>query len=284
MKTMFHYTSNMETDILEEFDFDEEDVNQVIIPPIPEPSKFYCSTLAIQAKFNCTFDCNFLYNNIVLTKGLIHAVRLRDHPVRYLSEYYTPPISKKQKGFPYQVSVVIPHQDFFKKTSRKERRVIDIMLFNKGRVVMRGLKKIEDIDYVIKIVRKMLITTKDDNGKYGFEGTLEVDNIQINLMNCHYDINFKLNRRIFFNILKEYKSEKIQNVDFDPDNYQGIKLYVKVSQGATLSCLIFDQKINLTGGKGLKTMEERREAIQEVYDFINSIIRENYQKIFKSIE
>lgn len=280
---MFHYTSNMKTDILEEFDFDEEE-QHIEIPPIPKPSQFYCSTLAIQAKFNCTFDCHFLYNNIHLTKGIIHAVRLRDHPVRYLSEYYTPPISKKQKGFPYQVSVVIPHHDFFKKSSRKERRVIDIMLFNKGRIVMRGLKQTEDIDYVIKILRKTLMTTQDENGKYGFEGTLEVDDIQINLMNCHYDINFKLNRRVFFNILKESKSDKIQNVDFDPDNYQGIKLYVKVSQGATLSCLIFDQKINLTGGKGLKTIEERQQAIQEVYDFINSLIRDNYKKIFKSIE
>lgn len=279
---MFQYTDILDTNILEEFDFDEDD-EELEIPPIPEPSAFYCSTLAIQAKFNCTFNCDFLYKNIVLTKGVIHAIRQRDHPVRYLKEYYTPPVSKKKKGFPYQVSVVIPHGDFFKKTSKKERRVIDIMMFNKGSVVMRGLKEISHIDYAIKIIRKMLMTTKDEEDNYGFDGTLEVNDIQINLMNCHYDINFKLNRRIFFQILKECTSEKIQNVDFDPDNYQGIKLYVKVESGATLSCLIFDQKINLTGGKGLKTIEERQSAIKEVYDFINSLIRENYQKIFKSI-
>ena len=279
---MFQYTDNLDTNILEEFDFDEDE-NDIEIPPIPDPSPFYCSTLAIQAKFNCTFDCDFLYKNIVLTKGVIHAIRQRDQPVRYLKEYYTPPVSKKQKGFPYQVSVVIPHNDFFKKASRKERRVIDIMLFNKGSVVMRGLKEVAHIDYAIKIIRKMLMTTKDEENNYGFDGTLEVNDIQINLMNCHYDINFKLNRRIFFQILKDCKSEQIQNVDFDPDNYQGIKLYVKVKQGATLSCLIFDQKINLTGGKGLKTIQERRKAIQEVYDFINSLIRDNYKKIFKSI-
>lgn len=280
---MFQYTDNIENNILEEFDFDDENDNQTPLPPIPDPSPFYCSTLALQAKFNCTFDCDFLYKHIKLEKGLIHAIRQRDQPVRYLSEYYTPPVSKKQKGFPYQVSVVIPHQDFFKKTSKKERRVIDIMLFNKGSVVMRGLKEISHIEYTIQCLRKMLMRTKDEDDNYGFDGTLEVNDTSINLMNCHYDINFKLNRRSFFQILKDCKSEKIQNVDFDPDNYQGIKLYVKVTQGATLSCLIFDQKINLTGGKGLKTIEERKQAIQEVYDFINTLIRENYQKIFKSI-
>lgn len=279
---MFDYTSNLETNILDEFEFDDNDNdNENNIPEIPEPSKFYCSTLAIQAKFNCTFDCDFLYNHIKLKEGNIHAVRQRDKPIRYLEKYYTPPVSKKQKGFPYQVSVVIPHQDFFKKTSKKERRVIDIMLFNKGSIVMRGLKDISHIDYATKILRKMLMSTCHD-GTYGFNGTLELNDIQINLMNCHYDINFKLNRRTFFNILKESKSDKIQNVDFDPDNYQGIKLYCKV-QGTILSCLIFDQKINLTGGKGLKTIEERQKAIQEVYDFINELIRENYKKIFKSI-
>ena len=278
---MFNYTSNLETDILEEFDFDEEEDCQVI-PPIPEPTPFYCSTLAVQTKFNCTFDCDFLYENISLSEGLIHAVRQRDKPVRFLEKHYKPPVSKKQKGFPYQVSVVIPHQDFFKQSSRKERRVIDIMLFNKGSVVMRGLKKVEHIDYTIKILRKMLMTTCVD-GEYGFSGTLEVSDTQINLMNCHYDINFKLNRRNFFNILKDSRSDIIQNVDFDPDNYQGIKLYCKI-QGTILSCLIFDQKINLTGGKGLKTIEERQNAIQEVYDFINSMIRENYKKIFKAIK
>lgn len=279
---MFHYTSNIDDNLLEEFEFDDEIHEEQQLPPIPKPSPFYCSTLAIQAKFNCIFNCDLLYSNIKLEKGLIHAVRQRDKPVRFLNEYYTPPISKKQKGFPYQVSVVIPHQDFFKKTSRKERRVIDIMLFNKGSVVMRGLKQVEHIDYAIKILRKMLITTKDEENNYGFDGTLEIQNIKINLMNCHYDLNFKLNRRVFFNILKQSKSDKIQNVDFDPDNYQGIKLYVKV-KNTILSCLIFDQKINLTGGKGLETIEERNEAIQEVYDFINTLIRDNYEKIFKSL-
>lgn len=278
---MFNYTSDLETNILEEFDFDDNE-EETSIPQIPEPSKFYCSTLAVQVKFNCTFDCDFLYENIKLIEGVIHAVRQRDKPIRYLKKYYEPPVSKKQKGFPYQVSVVIPHQDFFQKSSRKERRVIDIMLFNKGSVVMRGLKDKSHIDYAIKGLRKMLMTTNiGDN--YGFNGTLETTDIQINLMNCHYDINFKLNRRAFFTILKDSRSDKIQNVDFDPDNYQGIKLYCKV-QGTILSCLIFDQKINLTGGKGLKTIEERTSAIQEVYDFINSLIREHYSKIFKSIE
>ncbi len=281
---MFNYTSYMDHNLLEDFDFDDENDNNElkVIPPMPKPSPFYCSTLAIQAKFNCTFDCDFLYKNMKLQKGIIHAIRLRNNPIRYLSEYYSPPISKKQKGFPYQVSVVIPHQDFFKKTSRKERRVIDIMLFNKGTIVMRGLKQIDHVDYTLKILRKMLMTTNDSENNYGFNGTLEVDKIKINLMNCHYDLNFKLNRRIFFNILKESKSDKIQNVDFDPDNYQGIKLYVK-AKNTILSCLIFDQKINLTGGKGLETFEERNQAIQEVYDFINNFITNNYEKIFKSL-
>ncbi len=279
---MFNYTSNINTNILEEFDFDDEET-EITLPPMPEPSPFYCSTLAVQTKFNCTFDCDFLYNHIELVEGMIHAVRQRDKPVRYLEKHYQPPLSKKQKGFPYQVSVVIPHQDFFKQSSRKERRVIDIMLFNKGSVVMRGLKDISHIDYAVKILRKMLMKTCDKEGNYGFTGTLELIDTRINLMNCHYDINFKLNRRTFFNILKSCKSDKIQNVDFDPDNYQGIKLYCKV-QGTILSCLIFDQKINLTGGKGLKTIEERKSAIEEVYNFINSLIRENYEKIFKSIE
>ena len=147
-----------------------------------------------------------------------------------------------------------------------------------------SLDELEHIqNYAVKILRKMLMKTCDEEGKYGFTGTLELMDTQINLMNCHYDINFKLNRRTFFNILKSCKSDKIQNVDFDPDNYQGIKLYCKV-QGTILSCLIFDQKINLTGGKGLKTIEERKSAIEEVYNFINSLIRENYEKIFKSIE
>lgn len=277
---MFHYTSELDKNILDDYEFDDDEASAQI-PPMPAPSKFYCSTLAIQIKFNCSFDCDLLYKNIVLKKGFIHAVRQRDCPVRYLSDYYTPPVSKKQKGFPYQVSVVIPHQDFFQKTSKKERRVIDIMIFNKGSIVMRGLKEMSHIDYAIKILRKMLMTTCVD-GQYGFQGTLELTDTQINLMNCHYDINFKLNRRCFFQILKDYKSDRIQNVDFDPDNYQGIKLYCKV-QNTTLSCLIFDQKINLTGGKGLKTFQERYDAIQEVYDFINDIIRENYEKIFKSL-
>ena len=277
---MFNYTSNLETNILEEFDFDEDE-HEIIIPPMPDPTPFYCSTLAIQAKFNCTFDCDFLYKNIVLTEGLIHGVRQRDHPVRFLEQHYKPPISKKRKGFPYQVSTVIPHQDFFQKTSRKERRNIDVMLFHTGCIVMRGLKEFAHIDYTVKSLRKILMKTCID-GKYGFSGTLEVSDIQANLMNCHFDINFKLNRRVFFNILKNYRSDKIQNVAFDPDKYQGIKLFCKI-KGTILTGLIFDQKINLTGGKGLKTIEDRREAIQEVYDFINELIRDNYQKIFKSI-
>jgi TATA-box binding protein (TBP) (component of TFIID and TFIIIB) len=288
---MFNYTSEVDINILEDFEFDEDE-QEIIIPEIPKPSPYYCSTLAIQVQMNCTFDCDFLYNNIILTEGLIHAVRQGSKPRRYLEEHYKPPVpkkgktetSKKGQGFPYQASIVIPHKNFFQKDSRKERRNIDIMLFKTGCIIMTGLKDFSHVDYAIKQLRKILMKTSL-NDEYSFNGTLDVSDIKVNLMNCHFDLGFKLNRRIFFDILKQSENDpRIQNVVFDPDKYQGIKLYCKIKEGTILTCLIFDRKINLTGGKGLKTVEERKEAIDIAYNYINEMVRKNYKKIFKSIE
>ena len=103
-----------------------------------------------------------------------------------------------------------------------------------------------------------------------------IDDVNYQSINCHYDLNFKLdNKTLYYLLLEEKENINIKELSYKPNKFAGLKVkFHKVPEKYKGSVCIFFQsgKVNIYGSSS-------EEEIAFVYSVINKLMDKCYLKI-----
>jgi TATA-box binding protein (TBP) (component of TFIID and TFIIIB) len=244
---------------------------KLIDEPIPEPSDYNISTMAICCSLNYKFDKNLLYSilgNLSNNYKNINSVKL---------------------GFQNSFEVKILPDNL--------NKFISLKIFKNGSITLSGVKKFEEgfaaINTLIRILKMYPeIFEGEDLSK------LVCNKFDPVLINSNFNVKYNINVNKLYNILLEKYN---YFVSFDRDDYQGLKIFYWFNNNQTNKGICCCKKKKCIRGKNrhgngegdcvrvcvvvfptgkilinaAKTMEQ----IKLVYDFIINLLNENYVEI-----
>jgi TATA-box binding protein (TBP) (component of TFIID and TFIIIB) len=239
--------------------------------PIPEPSKFNISTMAICCSLNYKFDKTKSFNIL-----------------QNLSQTYKN-INSVKYGFQNSFEVKILPDNINKYVSLK--------IFKNGSITLSGVKEFEEGYAAINTLIRILKMYPEI-----FDGE-DLDKLICNkfdpvLINSNFTVKYKINVNKLYNILLEKYN---YFVSFDRDDYQGLKIFYWFNNNQTNKGICCCKKKKCIRGKNrhgngegdcvrvcvvvfptgkiLINAAKTLEQIQLVYDFIINLLNENYIEI-----
>ena len=243
------------------------------------------STMTAISKLSSDIDLKKLYENFKIN-DIIHFIEYRDNPTKGFSEKSLRKKRKKviKKVFYNQVTLHL----FYKK-------LINVKVFNNGKIQMTGLKYEEQGKQVINLLINELIKCNIDNTIFK-EDKLESLEYRIVLINSDFDIKYKVNRELLHREI--IRLEMCSS--YEPTIYPGVNMkyyyndafdnlgVCKCSNRCNgkgsaygdgeckrVTIAIFNSgKIIITGGKNLK-------QLNTCYEFISNILNDKNKYISK---
>lgn len=166
---------------------------------------------------------------------------------------------------------------------------VHVMLFINGSIKMAGCKSNDDFIHTLLILfnalnnvkgvkhssKKLIIDKTFVSNRNKLDISL-VNNIKIGMINSGFELPFKINRVILYELLLR---DNIMKCSYDPDKHSGIIIkYETEINNVTVkhaTILVFESgKIIITGAKSCK-------YILDAYNFINKYILSNFNTIVK---
>lgn len=205
-------------------------------------------------------DIFSIYDNIELNENTISSVFMRNKETKSIDNYVN-----TKKGFRNQIS--------FRMKSFDKKRIINVMLFQNGKMTLTGCRNTEDIENISNYIKNFLNNFSVNNKKIcNYE--LEIKNIVFHSINCHFNLNFQINNNELSKILKN--CPEIDFLMYKPNTYPGLKCRFKenIEKKYKGGLIIFFQsgKINIYRTKNF-------EEINFLYEFINKLVKENFEKL-----
>ncbi len=279
-----NYISNSDNPYLKEFFIDDITINK---PEYIEPSKLRISTMTYTANINAKLNLQNLFNKITIDNNKQYPYIIS---CEYINNEPKGDVNKKNKKyFANQLTLRIQYSSKYK---------VNMKLFNNGRIGITGCKDnnitTNIVEYIIEHINKI-----DINKDIVIKDKLELKNLDIVLINSDFTCGFNINRDILYNILKKMNLYVL----YESDIYPGVNLkffYNKVHFNKQLGICHCDKKCK---GKGLGielnnckkitisifqsgsiiiTGARNNEQKEMAYYFINSVIKNNYNSIYKS--
>ncbi len=206
-------------------------------------------------------DINLIYENIILDKETVSSVFMRNKDTKSIDNY-----KNIKKGFRNQIS-------FRMKTEDKER-IVNIMIFQNGKMTLTGCRNIEDINFISLFIKNFINNFKILD-KSACLYNLITSDIIFHSINCHFNLNFNINNKVLYNILKEYPETDF--LMYKPNTYPGLKCRFKedIEKKYKGGLIIFFQsgKINIYRTNNFN-------EIDYLYKFINDLIKIHYEKLY----
>ena len=222
------------------------------------------STMTVITSIQRDIDVECLYkyidtNNLSLeqnTKNNHSEIGTIRHPISK---------SKKIKKFKNQVQLHLPMN------GHSSIRQVKIKVFNNGRLHITGSQSIKMVQTVLhkvnEFLHKALVIDELFNEEIAF------DNIEIVMVNMTIDVGFRINQKIFRDLLiNKYRVY----ADFSPKTYAGINAHYEIDGLKQASFLIFQSgKINIAGAKGMFHLMSAKMYIENIIQQEKSIIELN---------
>ena len=277
----------------------------------PEEAKISTMTICLVMGSKCIFECYNIGKFLKLDKKFIDEIKFCDENNMQVRSFTKKKLKikkkaekkKKKESFYNQVTIIVRISDI---------KTINIKLFKNGSIQMTGCDSIEHTKYSIEKLFEILnkpryllnlcdknISTikflKTENDK-----VITIDDIiqcNVHLINCNFNIGFRINRDKLFDIISNKHSESIleikknnnnnSNIDIDlPQKYidstydpirhacVNIKLNHPIK---TITIFVFESGSIIILGKSC-------DQIRDAYNFINVFLLSNYFNIYLKSE
>jgi TATA-box binding protein (TBP) (component of TFIID and TFIIIB) len=269
----------------------------------PEEAKISTMTICLDMGSNCIFECYNIGKYLKLDRKFIEEIKFCDENDIQIRSFNKKKLKQKRKrksekktkkeSFYNQVTIIVKISDI---------KTINIKLFKNGSIQMTGCDSIENtkksIERLFEILNKpryLLNLHKKEITEIRFlktenNKTISIDDIiigNIHLINCNFDIGFKINRDRLFEIISNKNNESIleikksnnMNIDedlpqkymdstFDPIRHAcvNIKLNHPIK---TVTIFVFESGSIIILGKSCR-------QIRDAYNFINVFLLTNY--------
>ena len=274
----------------------------------PEETIISTMTICLDMGSNCIFECYNIGKFLKLDKKFIEEIKfcdenniqIRSFTKKKIKQKKKPEKKKKKDSFYNQVTIIVRISDI---------KTINIKLFKNGSIQMTGCDSIVNTKYSIEKLfeilnkpRYLLNLDKKNINIIKFLKTendkvITIDDIiqcNVHLINCNFNIGFKINRDKLFDIISNKNSESIleikknniaynRNIDIDiPQKYidstydpirhacVNIKLNHPIK---TITIFVFESGSIIILGKSCK-------QIRDAYNFINVFLLSNYYNIY----
>jgi len=208
-----------------------------------------------------------------------------------------------RKCFQNQVTI-----DFGFLNSNNEYKSINIFCFKEGTFKLAGFKSEEDIQIgsneLIKYIERNRRQIMDDDTTistlfvHSDESVLKIEELRTIMFNTDFCVNFKLLRDVLFEMVcSEYN---LVLSEYEPDIYPGVKIryfYNKKKERKIKGICTCTSQCNGKGngdgngkckmgtisvfqsGKIIITGANSYNQVLEMYEFINKVLKENYEKV-----
>ena len=205
--------------------------------------------------------------------------------------------SKSNNNFFNSISIVV---------NIREKKNINLKLFTNGKITCTGCKFDEDgkiaVKYLIDEMKKFKDVIIFDEKNLNKE--INIENYEIVMINSNFSIGFFIDNHKLYNILLENRNKYNLFVDYDPESYQGVKIYFMWNKNQTekdgvcickkkckytakkkcgngendcrrISIAVFSTgKILIAGAKNL-------DQLDATYNFIVKLLQSNYKEIVR---
>ena len=233
------------------------------------------------------YNTYFNYTNKKIKKNVVKKKQLnikKTMVIKCIPEYqnkFKSTNKNSKKSFYNQLTLIIKVKDGI---------TMHIKLFNNGAIQIAGCKSFDDCNIALnKLINKlkktyvimdkdnnineMSFTTLEDNKK------LELINLQVDMINSNFSINYLINRETLFNLLQDkyINQKKDFTVTYDPSSHAGVIIKCNITKDELniVSIFIFQTgKIIITGAKKMM-------YIIETYNFIHEFLQKNKKIIIK---
>lgn len=232
------------------------------------PSPINISTISVSGHFSTCIILENVSKYIVLKFDDIISVKY-SRKIRSLdNQVYKKPLNLR--CFINQLIIILKINN---------NKKINIKLFKNGAFQMTGCKSIDDCNKVLQklilyLSNKIIINNNSEQiEKYFIEDIsteFSILNFKIDMINSNFKINYKLNRNIFYEILRQ---EGI-TCRYEPCIHASIN--IKYNTGVKIVSIFVFQSGNI-----IITGACCRIDIIKTYDYINSILTKHYSKIVK---
>lgn len=238
------------------------------------------STMTLISDLNTIIDLNYLYENIEANdriKYIEHGVNNKgiNHKISKSRK------NEKKKFFYNQITAHI-----------FEDKIINVKIFNNGKIQMTGVKNINQGENVLKILIDTIKNIPDDIlDKILTNKLLHSNPMEVALINSDFDCGFKIKREI----LHRKIIEKGYYSSFEPTIYPGvnIKYYFNKEKQDTGICNCksqcngrgkngFCKKITVAvfnSGKIIITGGQSCEQLNKAYEFIDDILKNSKEEL-----
>ena len=229
-------------------------------------------------------DCLLMYNNIHLleTNSLKKQGRQKN--------------KKENENFYNSCSIIVKGE--------KDRKCVNIKLFNNGQITLTGAKEEEDgikaCEYLLNELKTYDNIFIDTSNELISDSC--VNNFKITMINSDFNTNFKIDLLKLLDILNNLEKDRF--IKFNPAVYRGLMIGFfwnekKKFQDGCCNCPIkctgkkkktknkddvFCKKITISifkSGSVIITGGYLKEQINDAYKFINNLFREQYHNIIK---
>ena len=271
----------------------------------PDEAKISTMTICLDMGKNCIFECYNIGKFLKLDRKFIDEIKFCDENNTQIRSFTKKKIKvkkkaekkKKKESFYNQVTIIVRISDI---------KTINIKLFKNGSIQMTGCDSIDHTKYSIEKLFEILnkpryllnlfeknISTikflKTENDKI-----ITIDDIiqcNVHLINCNFNIGFKINRDKLFDIISNKNSESIleikknNNVYINSDlpqkyidsTYDPIRhacVNIKLNHPIKIiTIFVFESGSIIILGKSCK-------QIRDAYNFINVFLLTNYFNIY----
>jgi TATA-box binding protein (TBP) (component of TFIID and TFIIIB) len=273
----------------------------------PEEAKISTMTICLVMGSKCIFECYNIGKYLKLDRKFIDEIKFCDENNTQIRSFNKKKIKvkkkaekkKKKESFYNQVTIIVRISDI---------KTINIKLFKNGSIQMTGCDSIVNTKYSIEKLFEILnkpryllnlydknISTikflKTENDKI-----ITIDDIiqcNVHLINCNFNIGFRINRDKLFDIISNKHSESILEIKKNNNNnanmdinlpqkyidstYDPIRhacVNIKLNHPIkTITIFVFESGSIIILGKSC-------DQIRDAYNFINVFLLSNYFNIY----
>jgi TATA-box binding protein (TBP) (component of TFIID and TFIIIB) len=198
------------------------------------------------------------------------------------------PEKKKRKN---SMTKKVFHNQLTMVVAISSEKNVNIKIFSNGKIQMTGCRGKDDIKAGMKQLLHKIVDIDDDPPIFCAGDKLKYTAYNIEMINSNYAVGFHINLKELYYILDDIfrkKNKYIIALTYESSIYPGINLKLANLDELTASYenkhgqVRYDKKISVFifgSGNVIITGANKTEQIDVAYEYVNSIIKDNFKKI-----
>lgn len=239
------------------------------------------STITLISQISSNINLKELYNHLEINDAF-KFVEFGDNPIKgSITKKVKNPRKKKEKKYFYNQLTIHIFED----------KIINVKVFNNGRIQMTGLKnKSQGINSLNKLVKYIDELTDDRKEKVIDNLNPVILNSKIVLINSDFDLKFKINREVLHRLIISkglyssyepctYPGVNIKYYFNENYNNEGVCKCIGKCNGKGDNCCKQITIAVFNSGKVIITGGQSYQHLNTAYEFINKTINDNKSEL-----